>query len=174
MSYITTFTGIDFNPLKFTEDDFDIVDIAHSLSMNCRWAGHSSSFYSVAQHAVYVSRFMEKHKMLGLLHDGSEGYGADMPSPIKAILPDFRKLEDKIQAKIYSKFLGAQPTKEEHDYLKIYDKLLLDFEGTTFIKHWADPIDTSIIYQVDEFFHPWHPDEAKEQFLKEFRKLVNA
>jgi 5'-deoxynucleotidase YfbR-like HD superfamily hydrolase len=172
MGYITTFTGIDFNPLKFTEDDFDIEDIAHALSMNCRWSGHCSAFYSVAQHSVYVARFMQRNQMLGLLHDGSEAYGSDMPTPFKNILPDFRKLEDNIQAKIYKKFLGRIPTEEEHRYLKIYDKLLLDFEGTTFIKHWGAPIDVSIIRQVDEKFHPWTPAEAKEKFLKEFRKLI--
>lgn len=172
MSYITTFTGINFNPLKFTEDDFDIVDIAHSLSMNCRWGGHSSSFFSVAQHSVYVSRFMKKNRMHGLIHDGSEAYGADMPTPFKMVLPDFTKLENKIQSKIYLKFLGKLPTEEEYDYLKLYDKLLLDFEGTMFIKDWVDTIDVTIINQVDERFHPWTPQEAKDNFLKEFRQLV--
>jgi len=172
LSYITTFTGIDFYVKSYSEDDFDIVDIAHALSNNCRWAGHTSSFYSVAQHSVYVSRFMKKHKMLGLIHDASEAYGSDMPTPFKAELPDFQKMETRMQNKIYNKFLGALPSKEAHEQLKIADKLLLDFEGTMFIKHWQNIIDVSIIKQVDDRFHPWEPRHAREEFLKEFRKLI--
>ena len=66
MSYITTFTGIHFNPLDFTEDDLDIEDIAHSLAMKPRWGGHCAIHFSIAQHSVYVARFMEMLKMLGL------------------------------------------------------------------------------------------------------------
>ena len=172
MSYITTFTGINFFVDKYTEDDFDIVDIAHALSNNCRWAGHCSAYYSVAQHSVYVSRFMEKLKMYGLLHDGSEAFACDMPTPWKEKLPDFQKMENRLQNKIYKKFLGAIPTDEEHEYLKVYDRLMLDFEGSIFIKNWHNPIDTSIIQQVDDLFDPWEPKEAKEMFLKEFRKLI--
>jgi len=172
MGYITTYTGINFNPLKFTEADLDIEDIAHSLALKVRWGGHCSTFFSVAQHSVYVARFMEFAKMVGLIHDGSESVTGDMVTPFKAVLPDFRTLEDKIQAKVYNKFYGRQPTDEEHNHLKIYDRLLLDFEGTLFIKNWQDPIDTSIITKVDPAFFPWNPQEAEKRFLEEFRKLV--
>jgi 5'-deoxynucleotidase YfbR-like HD superfamily hydrolase len=43
--WIQTFTGKQFYPLDIREDDIDIVDIAHSLSMQCRYSGHSEKFY---------------------------------------------------------------------------------------------------------------------------------
>ena len=168
MAYITTYSGIDFDVEHFTEDDFDIVDMAHSLSLQCRWSGHCKYFYSVAQHSCHVSDFMEDNKMLGLLHDGSEGYGADMPTPFKALLKDFQKLENRMQNKIYLKFMGRIPTDEEHEYLKKYDRLMLDFEGTLMIPHWSNPIDTSIIPD----WEPWLPERAKQEFLNRFRKLI--
>lgn len=36
MSYITTFTGKHFNPIKPSLEDIDVRDIAHSLSLICR------------------------------------------------------------------------------------------------------------------------------------------
>jgi hypothetical protein len=38
--WIETFSGKKINPLDADEDSLDIVDIAHSLSMQCRFNGH--------------------------------------------------------------------------------------------------------------------------------------
>ncbi len=50
MSFIKTFSGKHFYYDKINKDDIDINDIAVSLSNICRFAGHLSHFYSVAQH----------------------------------------------------------------------------------------------------------------------------
>ncbi|ENB2789983.1 hypothetical protein ABHJ36_000401 [Escherichia coli] len=52
MSFIKTFSGKHFYYDRINKDDIDINDIAVSLSNICRFAGHLSHFYSVAQHAV--------------------------------------------------------------------------------------------------------------------------
>ncbi|ECI7676527.1 5'-deoxynucleotidase, partial [Escherichia coli] len=51
MSFIKTFSGKHFYYDRINKDDIDINDIAVSLSNICRFAGHLSHFYSVAQHA---------------------------------------------------------------------------------------------------------------------------
>ena len=52
MSYITTVTGKHFYPLNPNQQDIDIEDIAHALSLICRANGHFRHFYSVAQHSI--------------------------------------------------------------------------------------------------------------------------
>lgn len=52
---ITTFCGT-FWPLDPRAEDVDVVDVAHHLSVRCRFSGELYDFYSVAQHAVLVSR----------------------------------------------------------------------------------------------------------------------
>ena len=49
---ITTFSGVLFWPLLPNPDDIRIADIAHALSQQCRFAGHTRTFYSVAEHSV--------------------------------------------------------------------------------------------------------------------------
>lgn len=54
-NFIRTFTGRRFWPLDPRIEDIDIQDIAHSLSLVCRWTGHTYCFYSVAEHSLRVS-----------------------------------------------------------------------------------------------------------------------
>lgn len=58
MSFIKTFSGKHFYYDRINKDDIDINDIAVSLSNICRFAGHLSHFYSVAQHAVLCSQLV--------------------------------------------------------------------------------------------------------------------
>ena len=70
MSWIQTYTGIKFDALNPKPKMIDIVDIAHALSMTCRFNGHVKNFYSVAEHSYYVSQLAPKgYKLCGLLHD---------------------------------------------------------------------------------------------------------
>ena len=52
---IQLYSGVFFDYNNPDESDVGIDDIAHALSHVCRFAGHVSSFYSVAQHCVNTS-----------------------------------------------------------------------------------------------------------------------
>jgi uncharacterized protein len=81
---IFTFSGIFIRPLEPDPAAIRIEDIAHALSNQCRWTGHTSRFYSVAEHSLGVSRLVPDHLALSaLLHDASEAYLADLARPIK-------------------------------------------------------------------------------------------
>jgi uncharacterized protein len=104
-SFMTTFTGRHVWPLNPHIEDIDIQDIAHALSQLCRFGGHTKRFYSVAEHAVYVSQHVKKaDALVGLLHDASEAYLVDMPRPIKRYMPMYRDAEDLLQKVIADKF----------------------------------------------------------------------
>lgn len=80
--WIQTFTGKIVYPFSPDYEQINIVDIAHALSMKCRFNGHCREFYSVAQHCVEVSK-LSWNPLLGLLHDAPEAYIGDISAPIK-------------------------------------------------------------------------------------------
>lgn len=64
----------------------DIEDIAHSLSMQCRYAGHVREFYSVAEHSILVASIVDpRYALQGLMHDAHEAYVQDVIAPAKQI-----------------------------------------------------------------------------------------
>jgi len=85
--WIQTFTGRQFFPLRPTIGELSIIDIAHALAMKCRFTGHVSTFYSVAEHCVHCSfRVPREHALWALLHDAAEAYLPDVARPIKGRL----------------------------------------------------------------------------------------
>ena len=104
-SYMQTFTGKYVKPLDLKYEDIDIMDIAHHLSLICRFNGACKRFYSVAQHSIMVANLVSKHdKLAALLHDASEAYMADVIRPIKYSIPNIKIIEDRIAIKILAKF----------------------------------------------------------------------
>jgi len=89
-----TYTGKRYYPVDPRADEVDIIDIAHALSMLCRFGGHCNRFYSVAEHSVCVSHLVPReHALLGLLHDATEAYVCDVPRPLKLSLPEYKDAE---------------------------------------------------------------------------------
>jgi hypothetical protein len=101
VSWIQTYTGKRFDPLRPDPELIDIRDIAHSLSNQCRFTGHSQRFYSVAEHSIHVSNFCRPEDALyGLLHDASEAYLVDLPRPLKHDSDfgvGYRRVESRMQ-----------------------------------------------------------------------------
>lgn len=97
MSYIRTFSGVNFYPMSPDRAGVSIIDIAHNLSHQCRWAGATRVFYSVALHSLHVSMMCRKENALaGLLHDSAEAYLCDIPSPVKTRLAEYNSYESRL------------------------------------------------------------------------------
>ncbi len=110
---IRTYTGKTIDVLNPKKEDIDIIDIAHSLSMICRWGGHTKQFYSVAQHSVLVSLLCPDNLQLeGLMHDATEAYIGDLVRPIKNEIEKYKEIEDNLAKVISEKFNLIYPWPE--------------------------------------------------------------
>jgi len=77
-------SGGIFDPLNPDPAGILIEDVAHALARQSRFLGHGDGSYSVAEHCVHVSRACEPEDALwGLLHDATEAYLGDLPTPLK-------------------------------------------------------------------------------------------
>lgn len=104
-SCITTISGKFFDILKPEEYQYDVEEISIALSNLCRYTGHVSRFYSVAEHSVLVSRIVpERLALAGLFHDSSEAYLGDVSSPLKKLLPEYKAIEERVQQAIATYF----------------------------------------------------------------------
>lgn len=82
-------------------------DLACSSSRVCRFGGHTSRFYSVAEHAVLCSRYAEfqgwdvRTQLACLHHDAAEAYLGDIVRPLKPLLgPPYRELTELMDVAI--------------------------------------------------------------------------
>jgi hypothetical protein len=120
---ISTFTGREFFPLEPHAEDVDPIDVAHALSLKCRYTGHCTVFYSVAEHCALMSDYLERQGLgpvaafYGLIHDAGEAYLPDVASPIKALIPGFKDSETRVLAAICERFGLEFPFPREVDAL---------------------------------------------------------
>lgn len=133
-NWINTYSGIAFHPLEPRAEDISIDDIAHSLSHQCRYTGHTANFYSIAEHSVLVAKGVAalggsiNEQRWGLLHDGSESFVSDVSSPVKKH-PSFafyREVEKKIMEAVAERFSleGHEP-----DVVRYVDGQMIAFES---------------------------------------------
>lgn len=133
MSKITTYKGLYIDPLQPNEDDIDIQDIAHALSLLCRGNGHVRFFYSVAQHSLACAkeakqRGYDQRIQLGcLLHDASEAYLADVPRPLKEQWKTYIKVENHLQTMIFEKYIDPTLTNDELEKIFEIDDAMLSY-----------------------------------------------
>lgn len=105
-AWLQTTSGLAFDFLEPAAEQITIQDIAHSLATLNRFNGHTRVPYSVAEHCVrasYLVHAMPLQRML-LVHDAVEAVIGDCISPLKRLLPEYKKLENALQPIILSKF----------------------------------------------------------------------
>ncbi len=176
--WIQTYTGKKFYPFNPRAEDIYIEDIAHALSLICRFGGHCREFYSVAQHSVLVSelvvdnRATEKYDGLAkyaLLHDAAEAYLGDIPSPIKTEEDVDREIN--MLQMIERKFGLTERVVLDGVKIEAMDKYALALEKTALMLsglEWpgVETIDPSCI-TIGALL----PDEAEKLFLNRFYEL---
>lgn len=168
-NWMQTYTGGRFWPLDPHVEDIEIIDIAHSLSMQCRYNGHTQVFMSVAEHCVLMSRLVSAENALwALLHDATETYVGDMIRPLKLDLPNYRTIEDRVMLVIAEKF-GLQPQMpfEVHDADM---RIVLD-ERDALLAEPAEEWDLAgEPFGID--IPAWPPAQAELEYITRFAELT--
>lgn len=171
---ISLLSGAIFDYNDPDASDVKITDIANALGNICRFSGHLPYFYSVAQHAVNVSRIVPpEFALTALMHDTAEAFTNDLPTPLKHALPVFKELEERIEGAMAKKFGFQYPLPPE---AKLADLQMLGLEKT-FIKqdtnHWPvlDGVDFVHLHgEVD--LSTIDPQEAGWLFIDRFHELT--
>ncbi len=187
---IQTYSGKQFWPLNPTAESVDLVDIAHALSMKCRFNGHCDPFYSVAEHCVRMvqaARLMngwhagtgeaERRRLaLVLLHDAAEAYLPDVPRPIKSALQNFEGLEAIVHRCILQA-LGLVPGDGEvkrafdsdlsrtQEVIDLLDGQLLATEARDLMSEPPQPWD-ALPPPLPDRIQPWDQIKAKREYLR--------
>ena len=152
---IRTYNGHYFDVFDPNPDQIDIEDIAHSLSLLCRFAGHIKSFYSVAEHSIWVAeKVSKKHALAALLHDASEAYLVDIPKPIKDEIRHYLEIEKDLMSVISKKFNFEFPLSDE---VKLFDREALVFE-------WENKV-------LSDNFESMDSQTSKNKFLEIYHKI---
>lgn len=149
-----------------------IEDVALGLSNICRYAGQVEDHFSVAQHSVYVSHCIEPEFALeGLLHDATEAFLTDIPTPLKRILPDYKRLEQLHEAYVMAHFGLPYPMREE---VHVADRRVFAAEvrdlRSHHVEHYAEYLQG--IEPFEWFIDPWMPWEAERMFLERYYELI--
>lgn len=156
-----------------TLEQVDIEDIAHHLSMQCRFVGAVNRFYSIGEHSIYAGMLASRmYAIYFLLHDVHEYIYHDLTSPLKKLLfkdnPLYKKLCDQCDKTIIETlgYSYTQFQKLKSPSIKAVDEVLCDLEKQ-FLKG-INPPDPNF-----EKSHPLHgmpfgmsQQDAKKNFLQ--------
>lgn len=186
---IQTRSGRLVDPLDLRVEDVDLGDIADALANICRFTGHSSRFYSVAEHSIHVAAIVgwlggtEREQRVALLHDASEAYLMDVPSPLKHT-PQFsfyREVEAEAQTVILDHFILLSAATAGHWTIDRADEIMLGIEARDLMgartrpEHWSSllaipPPEAGLA--LTEWDLRWAPDwDPREEFLRLWDEL---
>lgn len=164
-------SGEYFNLLEPETSNFTVEDIAHGLSNLCRYTGQISSYYSVAEHSVLCSEHVApEHALAALLHDASEAFIGDVSRPLKALLPEYKTIEQRIERAVCARFELPFPM---HPAIKEIDNRMLVTEQHQRMNNHDDwSLWTEGVEALPITLECWLPNVAKGMFLRRYRELT--
>ena len=177
-AYIATFTKKQFFLLEPRIEDVDIVDIAHALSLQCRWTGHCQYHYSIAQHSYYCSFLGPQNEAFDrLMHDAAEAYIGDLNRPLKHYTEAgvaYRRQETIVQDVIAERFGFS---KIEPPSVKIADNSMMYAEKKQIMGYaFEEPQEEIHQYDVENgiVIESWTSKYAETMFLERFKELFKG
>ena len=173
MKLVGTYTGKLIDPTRLEMKHVVIIDIAHTLSTQCRFNGAVMKRYTNAEHAVHVSKAVDqddfKACIAALMLNSPSAYLGDLLSPIKDGLKQYRETEALV-AMAVGQALGYNPT-----YLDTENRLINKgmtrkemISMTNFPKKAWDHL--PLLQNLPEIQY-WTDEVSKEMFLQRFNEL---
>lgn len=195
---IETYSGsfVDVSNPSYTS--ITLEDIAHALSNICRYGGHCQTFYSVAEHAVFVSQRLERQgfprlvQIAGLHHDDAEAFLGDIPRPIKPLLGQvYEDMSDEMDSAvcnalyreydvelIRSDFHSSHVKTADNWALMVEARHLLPSEGRMWFAgaqgaaQWGLPDQPTRIVTPDYWRGGLIPKRAERLFIERHKELI--
>lgn len=196
---VETFTGRFVDTKTPDHRDICIEDIAHALANTCRFGGHCRTFYSVAEHAVVVSRRLEQKmdsrilSFAGLHHDDAEAYLGDIPRPMKGLLGQaYKRMTQRMDLAIFRGVLNGagvhgftaddihrESVKTADNWALLLEaRFLLPSRGVNWTAaqkdHWGVTLDDSRRVRTPDYWYGGlKPELAEEYFLQRHEELCS-
>lgn len=190
---VETFSGEYVDVSNPEPGNIRLDDVAHALANTCRFGGHCKTFYSVAEHAVFVSMRLERKGgrpalcLSGLHHDDAEAYLGDIPRPLKPLLGfGYEALTNRMDEAIADALLLPAVDSSSKRAIKREDNWALFVEAKHLLPSggdgWWDGEQGSDRWGIGEmpgrivtpdYWHGGQPPElAKERFLQRHKYLT--
>ncbi|WP_167632473.1 hypothetical protein [Mariprofundus ferrooxydans] len=177
--WFESYTGRKVYPTIPEASDVVVDDIAHALSLCCRYAGHCKTFYSVGVHSLFVYHMVSAHTddlntlKYALMHDAAEAYIHDITRPMK-VSPDmewYRDLEKQWETWI-AIALDIDLSRVDFQLVKEADNHALKIEARTLVhsggRDWNIPETRPFPGKV---VHYTTPEAARDAFLAVWSEL---
>ena len=203
-NWFNTVSGLKVSLVQPDPSAIIIEDIAIALGNIGRFSGQTHRYFSVADHCLLVSHLVENfgqglhtheheheeeeehidlprsYVLAGLLHDASEAYLGDVTSPLKVLLPEYRRIEDNMLAVILDRFglpseLPDEVIEADHQALKIESRFLFKTHDEWHLPY-KGPMgvgEDGQGYGMVDLLNPAHPRLAGKRFLQRFKELTD-
>jgi hypothetical protein len=184
MTMLLTASGVEVHPGVLDPAAVHIGDIAHALSLICRFGGHSAVHYSVAQHSLLVVRILDglgaprEARLCGLMHDAHEAYVGDVPTPIKALLgAAWAEVEHQAEVAVLAAFGLERAMTDWRELIRHADLIALATERRDLMRFDEErnhpwPMLTGVEpHPLPATEGGWTPEWWAELFLDQFRRL---
>lgn len=185
--WIQSYTGKRIYPFDPRQEDICVEDIAHSLSLECRFTGHVSRHYSVGEHTLLMLANLDKELQFSdlsmdlkrrlrrsvLFHDAPEYALRDLPRPLKRMkeFRFYRRLERRWSDVIGRKFsahLMHHPVIKGHDERALMTERR-DLVPGAIMTGWTGKIAKPYPERISPVAP--HPKEVEERFLLAFQSM---
>jgi len=180
-TWLQAHSGKAVYPLDLQIDQVTMEDIPIALSRKNRFNGHSVYPYSVAQHCVEGAGLLKEDAALAfLLHEVSEVYLPDIPTPIKPYLHvatpkgamTWSALEGRHAAAIFAalgvaRLLPLLSSPEVH----AMDLAMLAAEKRDLMAPEPHPWGVCVAPADCDVRYPWSPDAAAQAWRNAFGRL---